>query len=318
MPSQRAEPGVQLAAHVEQLSRRAGQGLLLPGQRHRPQQSQQGRRRGQDDPLGHRCLQQRRVRLAGRGEEGLAGDEAHDDLGRVRERRPVLLAREGVHVRTHRAGVVVVTLLEERRQRRLGVHDDVLAARQVDHHVRSDRRAGAGRADGLLGEVDPVEHPRVLDHPSQLDLAPGPAGVGGAQGADQGRGLGPQRLVRERQTAELLAQAGVLLDPVALEHGDLPFHPRQRGAERGQGLLLGSAVLQRRLQPQGALPQQVALGGHPGSLGRRPRTQHQGDHRPAGHDADEGADQERAEQQPEVERTGVHAQRMRRPPDRTP
>ena len=80
------------------------------------------------------------------------GHEHHHDVGRRLEVRPVALVAEADDVILHLARVVlqlpvalrlVVALdrVEERRERDLGVDDDVLAAGQLDDR----RRASAGR-----------------------------------------------------------------------------------------------------------------------------------------------------------------------------
>ena len=93
-------------------------------------------------------------------------------------------------------------------QRDLGVHHDVLAAGQPDHHVRAQRAVVGGHAD-LLVEVAPGAHPGQLDHPAQLHLPPPAAGLRPPQRGDQGLGLGAELVGALPGDRHLLGQRGV-------------------------------------------------------------------------------------------------------------
>ncbi len=153
--------------------------------------------------------------------------------------------------------------LEERGQRRLRVDHDVLAAGQVHDEVGTHAGAVRGGRRRLRGEVDPRQHAGVLDDPTQLDLAPGAAGGGGAQRAGQSRRLRAQRLTGGADGLDLLAEPGVLLQPVALERAHLVLDARQGARERGERRDELSVLGGGGLEIGHPLPQEVALGGQP-------------------------------------------------------
>ena len=73
---------------------------------------------------------------------------------------------------------------EKLLERRLGVDDDLLAARQVDDQVRT-KPAVLGEQSGLLVEVAALQHARHLDDAPELELAPSAADRRRAQRARQ-------------------------------------------------------------------------------------------------------------------------------------
>ena len=219
MPAQAAEPAVELPAQLEHLAGVRGQRLLLPGVGDRAQHRHQRRRRGDQDALAHRVLEQRRVVLQRRPEEHVAGHEQHDELRRRLERAPVVLGGQPVDVgaqvprmRLHPLGrdVVVLALdgLQVGGERDLGVDDDLLAAGEAHDQVGAEH-AVAVVTRRLLGEVAVLDHAGHLDHPAQLHLAPPAAGLRRPQRRDERRGLLAQLLGGLPGEADLLGQRGV-------------------------------------------------------------------------------------------------------------
>jgi hypothetical protein len=103
--AERPQPAVQLAAELEHLPGVRGKRLLLPGVGDSAQHRDQRGRRG-DQHLGSHCvLQQLRVALEGRGQEGITGHEQHHELRRRLERAPVLLRGQTLHVLAQVPGV---------------------------------------------------------------------------------------------------------------------------------------------------------------------------------------------------------------------
>ena len=105
MSAQPAEPGIQLASQVEDLTGVRGQGLLGPAVGDRSQQGDQGTRRCQDHPSSRRIVEQRRVRLQRVREERLARHEQHHELGGCRQQAPVRLGCQGIDVRANLLGM---------------------------------------------------------------------------------------------------------------------------------------------------------------------------------------------------------------------
>ena len=135
--------------------------------------------------------------------------------------------------RRSRAPSVHVTVdgVEVGGERRLGVDHHRLPARQPHDQVGPEPAVLAVDARLLL-EVAVVEHPRHLDDPPELDLAPAPAHVGRAECLHQVPGLGLERLLGARHRPHLLDQPGVGGDPLLLDLLQLPVHPRERLLDR--------------------------------------------------------------------------------------
>ena len=183
--------------------------------------------RGQQHMVGHRVLHQAGLVLEGGGQQRIAGDEGHHELGRGVDPLPVLLLRQGVDVGLHLAAVagqvgaahgLVIGLVgvQEGLHGHLGVDGHVLAPREVDHHVGTQPAAVGVRGD-LLVEVAVLEHAGHLHHPAELQLTPTTPGLRGAQGGDQVAGLLLQLVVRGRQVLHLLGQRRVGPLPLDLE-----------------------------------------------------------------------------------------------------
>ncbi len=165
----------------------------------------------------------------------LVREEHHDEVGRGLELPPVPLGRELRDVLADLARVVcevelplrVVRGLERvevRRERRLRIDHDVLAARDADDEV-GPQRALLGRRRRLGDEVTVLDHPGVLDDVPQLRFAPAPAHVRRAQGVREVPGaLGERR--------DLRLEVAVRLLPDALDALELLVHPLQRVLER--------------------------------------------------------------------------------------
>ena len=150
MPAHGAQPVVKLPADVEHGPGVFRQGRLLPGVLRGPQHGDQRDGGGDVHLARHRVLEQVRITLQGRRQERLARDEQHHELRCRAERGPVRLGGQPVHVLAQVTGMRAQSRLADgvvgglrglqiRRERDLGVDDDVLAARQPHHHVRAQR-----------------------------------------------------------------------------------------------------------------------------------------------------------------------------------
>ena len=161
--------------------------------------------------------------------------------------RPVGLVGERLDVAAQQPGVIAQVLLalllvarlvgvEDALKRRLGVHHDVLAARQADHEIRSQGRFVPGQG-GLLDEVAVADHAGELDHVAQLHLAPLAARVGLAQRGDQRSGLGAQALTGLGQRLQLRLEPTARLASLLVEPQQLRVHATELVAQRGDQLL---------------------------------------------------------------------------------
>ncbi len=264
VPAERAQPLEQLAPGGQHRGGVLGQPVLLPGVGDGAQQRQQGGRRRQVDPPGEGVLQQRRVGLQGRAEQGLPRQEQHDELRRGRQGAPVGLVGEPVDVRPQVARVrggalgplpVVDGLdrLQVGREGHLGVDDDGAAADQPHHEVGAQRSPGA-RHGRLLLEVAAVEHAGVLADAAQLQLAPAAAGLRPAQGVDERGGLPAELRGALRHGGHLLAQLGRGAHPLPVEAVQPPLDPVELVAQR----------LDHRLDRPGALRHVGVAGPQPG------------------------------------------------------
>ena len=116
--------------------------------------------------------------------------------------------------------VVGFVRVEEGLEWDLRVDGDVPSARKVHDHVRPDPPV-VGVGGHLLVEVAVLEHPRHLDDPAQLHLAPPTPGLGGAQRGHQVAGLLLELVVGGREVLHLLGKHPVGALPLALQ----PLHP---------------------------------------------------------------------------------------------
>ena len=130
------------------------------------------------------------------------------------------------------------------RERDLGVHHDVLAPGQVDHHVGAQLPVAGGHRC-LLVEVAAGAHSGQLDHAAQLHLAPAAPGLGPAQRGDQGLGLLFELVGAAPGDGHLLGQGGVRRGALRVRLAQLRLHPGQRLLQRpDQALHGGLAGLQ--------------------------------------------------------------------------
>ena len=235
MTRQPPDPLVELSTQGADLLGVAGNPLLLPAIRHRPEQRDEGQRAGRNHPLDDTKLDQPRVVLQCRAEIALTRQEHEDELRRRLKLRPVAAAPQLDHVGLHLAGM----LLQPRQPlvvsgrldrlpvgdiRHLRVHDDASPARQIDHHVRHQPALG-GLRGRLLREVTVVEHAGQLDHPSQLYLPPSAPDMRGLEGAFEVGG-------RRGQREQLLVQPRVGARAFLLHLLELGVHLAQRVVER--------------------------------------------------------------------------------------
>ena len=134
--------------------------------------------------------------------------------------------------------------------RHLRVDDDALAAGELHDQVGAQQAALVVAAALLGAEVAVVEHAGELDDALQLHLAPAAADVGGAQRGDEAAGLGAQLLLALGDGAQLLADAGDLVQPPVFERLRLHLELLQRLLDRrelrlGQGEQRGLALQER-------------------------------------------------------------------------
>ncbi len=167
----------------------------------------------------------------------LAGEEQHDEVRRRLHAVPVRLVGKLLDVAPQQprmglhglgAGLLVGRLVgvEDPLQWGLRVDDDVLAAGQVDDHVRPQRLLVAGEAR-LLVEIAVPDHAGQLDDLAELHLTPLTARIGLAQRGDQRAGLGPQLLVGLGQLAHALGQHPLRLVALLVERKQLLIDPLQ-------------------------------------------------------------------------------------------
>jgi len=221
------------------------QGFLSPSVGDRLEQGDQGRRRGQDDPLFHTALDQGRVGLERRAVERLPRNEQHDEFRAGTkfpgQMLPIGFLRQLAHVIAQLAGMVEqfqfggggLTLgfqfsgAEIGIQRGFGVDGDALAARQPDDQIRTQSAAIALHA-GLLGEIAVLQHAGQFDHPLELDFPPTTAHRRLPQGLHQAGGFPMQlRQVVLEQGFELLVQGAVGIDAGLFHLTDAQIHLRQ-------------------------------------------------------------------------------------------
>ncbi len=216
--------------------------LALPTVSHREQQRDQGGGRGQNHALSGARFDQRRIFFESGAEEAFAGQEENHKLRRGVELLPILLAGERGDVRAHLARVI----LQERGagivvgglaggqvgfERRLGVHHDVLAARQPDQQVGPQSTLLRG-GDGLGVEVAVLQHACQLDHAFELNFAPSAAHAGRAQGGGQPAGFGAELGLAIEQRADLLDQSRIGPGAGGLQVLNLAVDFFQRFADR--------------------------------------------------------------------------------------
>ena len=94
---------VHLFSEVADLTRALGELLLPPAIGHRLEQSDQGHRRGNQDPALHRRFDQAWIGFGGGAEEGLAGNKQDRERGRRRELFSVRLRCQFGHMPAHMA-----------------------------------------------------------------------------------------------------------------------------------------------------------------------------------------------------------------------
>ena len=127
----------------------------------------------------------------------------------------------------HRGCPCVVRLgdggLLERVERCLRVDDDVLVARKVDDDVGADTLVR-----DLAGVVDPDAHPREVEDPFELDLAPTTPALGAPESVGQRVRPGGQHVDLLREAATVLPATGLGDVDQALQIGQPLAHGEQR------------------------------------------------------------------------------------------
>src|SRR6185503_11695840 len=132
--------------------------------------------------------------------------------------------------------------LEVGVERRLGIDDHVLAARQPHDDIRPDAAVVAVQRTIqrlLFFEVAVFEHAGELDHPFQLDLAPTPTDTGPLERIDQAARLGLEMLTGQIERGETFGQRGAALDPAALGTLDFAVDLVERLLKRAEQMLDG-------------------------------------------------------------------------------
>jgi hypothetical protein len=180
--------------------------VLLPAVGDRLEQRNERQRARQHDALVHAEFQQPLVVLHRGRQQGLPRHEHDDDVGGGLEVGPVALVPQAVDVILDLAGVVLQLAVTKRvllalhrvevgRQRHLGVHDDVLAARQLHDHVRGQPAPfRLGRLFEI--EVQPFDEAGALEHATELQFAPLAPDVRRPQRPHEAARLGMQHLLR--------------------------------------------------------------------------------------------------------------------------
>ena len=182
------------------------------------------------------------------------GKEHHDELRRVVELSPVALRAELHDVVAHLTCVILepgfarrlvggrLHGVQVRLQRRLGVHDDHLAAGQAYDEIGA--QLPIARVDGgLLDEVTVVEHACHLADSLELNLPPATAHAGLPQRIHQSARALRELALRLRHGAHLLHERLVGSGARDLHALQRPVHLSERLADRGQQL--GDRLLAR-------------------------------------------------------------------------
>jgi hypothetical protein len=232
----------------------------------RAQERDQGRRaRDQDAALGA-VGDQLGIALESGREEGLAGQEEHDELGGARELRPVAAARELFEVAADVArvlGELGVALGVARRlrrgeigrERRLRVDREAAIPGQAHDQVGASAAAAIARAaaravrEGRLEvEVAVLEHAGELDDAAQLQLAPATAGVRRAERLAEVARLLLEQAIGGGDELEMAGQGFVVALPLGLDLLELGVDPGEGFLERAdEGVDRGLAFREGRV-----------------------------------------------------------------------
>ena len=192
---ERREALVELFAESRDLSIVYRQCFMSPRMSDRGQESDERNRTRQQDLLCQSVFNQREVLLQCRTEQRFARQKHHHHLWRVRQLLPVGLVAEAVHVVAHLsrmrlqakdATFVIGAFLriEKRLERRFGIHDDLLTAREMDDQVWA-KPAVLRRDARLFVEIAALEHSSEFDDTSELHFTPAASNSGCAQRARQ-------------------------------------------------------------------------------------------------------------------------------------
>ena len=204
---------MQILAELADLARILGHQVLAPAVGDHLEQRHERRRRGDDDALLERGLDEVGP-LGQRGrQELIARQEQHREFRTVLELFPVALLAELAHalldlhrVAPERDAARFVVLRFDRVQvgveRRLGVDHDVARLGHAHQQIRSQRAAFAATT-GLLGEIAVLGQARELDHAAQRDLAPAAAHFRTAQCGGQIARLALQERLHVHQALDL-------------------------------------------------------------------------------------------------------------------
>ena len=117
-------------------------------------------------------------------------------------------------------------------ERRLGIHHDGLAGRQIHQQVRA-QAAIVAEQRGLRAEIAVLQHAGHFDHAAQLNFTPPSARARRAQRGHQFARLAAQLRLRLDQAAHLLAESGIGSGARLLEFLDLMVDLVERFAHRG-------------------------------------------------------------------------------------
>ena len=161
-----------------------GEFFLSPSVGDGSQHGDQRHRRGQDHALLYSVFKERRVLFQGSAVKVVAGQKQHHEFGRRLELIPIRFSTQRQYVIANLASVVLqfrstgrlvigLSRLKIGRQRRFGVNDDVLFARQANNQVRAEPALLGGHTL-LFVKIAMINHAGHLDDSLERHFAPAP------------------------------------------------------------------------------------------------------------------------------------------------
>ena len=260
------EPPVELLTQVADQRGVVRDRRLPPAVGDRLEQRNQRRRRGDDHILAERGLEQLRTLAESCGEELIARQEQHRELGAALELRPVLLGGELAHPRLdllrvapERLAALLLALRleggEKGLERRLGVDHEIARVGHVHDEIGTERACLAHHPQ-LLGEVAVLGEAGELDQAAKRQLAPAAAHLGTAERGGEVARLALQLRLAAGERLDLGAESRKGLAALALEGLHLRLGALERGAQRLHQLLDGELALPERAGSHGLVASQ--------------------------------------------------------------